>query len=114
MKIKPCEVCGEQFNNVFDMIDHLSDGEGEPYFDPTLVLPSGHKLLVGTLLRIIYDHSNKPSQVRDITSGAFMTLYLAETEQKSMRENVTEVVVDRFMKDLDAELKNLLEEDNDK
>jgi hypothetical protein len=112
MKIKPCAVCGTKFNNIFEMVEHL-DEEGDTPFDPQLILPNGYKLLVGTLLRLIYDRSNKPSQVREIVAGAYTTLYLAETDINAMRESVEEVMVDKFMKDLDSELRELLGEEND-
>jgi hypothetical protein len=108
MKIKPCEVCGEHFKDIFELVDHLLE-EGEPDFDPALLLPNGYKLLVGTLLRLIHEQSNKPSQVRRITESAFMNLYLAETDQQKMRKNVEDILVEKFMSDLDRELKELLE-----
>ena len=111
MKIKPCDVCGTHFNNVFEMVDHLQE-EGEPSFDPSLLLPNGYKLLVGTLLRLIHDQSNKPSQVRRITESAYMNLYLAETDQVAMRKNIENILVDKFVLDLDEELKKLLEGDD--
>lgn len=111
MKIKPCEVCGTHFDTVFDMVDHLQE-EGEPQFDPTLLLPNGYKLLVGTLLRLIHEQSNKPSQVRKITESAYMNLYLAETDQQQMRENIEDVLVQQFVSNLDKELEELLKNDD--
>lgn len=109
MKIKPCDVCGEHFDTVFDMVDHLQE-EGEPPFDPSLLLPNGYKLLVGTLLRLVHEQSNKPSQVRKITESAYMNLYLAETDQVAMRKNIEDVLVDKFVSELDRELAALLED----
>ncbi len=109
MKIKPCEVCGTHFDTIFDMVDHLQE-EGEPPFDPSLLLPNGYKLLVGTLLRLVHEQSNKPSQVRKITEQAFTNLYLAETDQKQMRENIEDVIVNQFVSNLDKELAALLED----
>ena len=108
MKIKPCEVCGTHFDTVFDMVDHLQE-EGEPPFDPALLLPNGYRLLVGTLLRLIHEQSNKPSQVRKITEGAYMNLYLAETDQQAMRSNIEDVLVEKFVSELDRDLRELLE-----
>lgn len=110
MKIKPCDVCGTPFNNIFEMVDHLYE-EGQEEFDPQLILPNGYKLLVGTLLRLIHERSNKPSQVREIVEGAYTTLYLAETDVTAMRSRVEDVMVEKFMKDLDKELQELLEDD---
>ena len=109
MKIKPCEVCGTHFNNVFEMVDHLQE-EGEPPFDPSLLLPNGYKLLVGTLLRLIHEQSNKPSQLRRITENAFTNLYLAETNQQEMRSNIEDAMVNQFVSELDRELASLLED----
>lgn len=113
MKIKPCDICGQRFDNVFEMVEHQMDDDGASDFDPTLLLPNGYKLLVGTLLRLIYDRSNKPSQVREVVSSAYMNLYLAETDQQAMRENVENIIVQRFVLDLDKELRMLLEENGD-
>jgi len=112
MKIKPCDICGQRFDNVFEMIDHLYE-EGDKDFDPTLLLPNGYKLLVGTLLRLIYDRSNKPSQVREVVSSAYLNLYLAETDEQAMRESVEDIIVERFVLDLDKELQKLLEDNDD-
>lgn len=108
MKIKPCAVCGTEFKNIFEMVDHL-DEEGDAPFDPKLILPNGYKLLVGTLLRLVHEHSNKPSQVRKIVESAYTTLYLAENDERAMRENVEDVIVENFTRNLDRELKELLE-----
>jgi hypothetical protein len=89
------------------MVDE--DGNG---FDPTLVLPNGYRLLVGTLLRLIHERSNKPSQVREIIEGAYTTLYLAETDEHAMRGRVEEIMVEKFTRNLDKELKQLLGGDN--
>lgn len=112
MKIKPCAVCGTEFKNIFEMVDHLYE-EGEDDFDPQLVLPNGYKLLVGTLLRLLHERSNKPSQVREIIEGAYTTLYLAETNVGEMRSSIEDVMVEKFMKNLDGELRELLGEKHD-
>ena len=112
MKIKPCDFCGTHFDNVFEMVDHLQE-EGDPPFDPSLLLPNGYKLLVGTLLRLIHEQSNKPSQVRKITESAFTNLYLAETNQQQMRSNIEDAMVSQFVSELDKELAELLEGNND-
>ena len=110
MKIDPCEVCGTRFKSIFEMVDHLLE-EDEQDFDPVILLPNGYKLLVGTLLRLVYDNSSKPSQVRDIVSSAYMNLYLAETNQVKMKKNIEDILVKRFALELDEELHKLLEED---
>ena len=112
MKIKPCEVCGTHFDNIFEMVDHLLE-ENEEEFDPALLLPNGYKLLVGTLLRLVYERSNKPSQVREIVSSAYMNLYLAETDQQAMRESVENIIVEKFVLDLDRGLRELLEDEDE-
>jgi len=112
MKIKPCEVCGTHFDNIFEMVDHLLE-ENEEEFDPALLLPNGYKLLVGTLLRLVYERSSKPSQVREIVSSAYMNLYLAETDQQAMRESVENIIVEKFVLDLDRGLRELLEDEDE-
>lgn len=113
MKIKPCDICGTEFKDIFELVDHLYEEGGED-FDPQLVLPNGYKLLLGTLLRLLHQRSNKPSQVREIIEGAYTTLYLAETDTGAMRSSVEDIMVDKFMKNLDGELRELLKENDDK
>ena len=103
-----CDVCGEHFDNAFEMVDHhLEDGDE---FDPAIVLPNGVRLLVGSLLRFIYEHAEQPEQIRQITQSTYVTLYAAESNSEVLDEIIEEVVVGSEMLKFDSSLKTLLDE----
>ena len=105
--IPPCPECGERFNNVFEATDHLL--EDDEKFDPSLILPNGVRLMVGSLLRCLYKYANKPDQIKTITQSAYMTLFTAETHPEAIRDIVEEMIIESQMMELDDELKQLLE-----
>ena len=103
-----CDGCGEHFDNSFEMVDHhLEDGDE---FDPAIVLPNGVRLLVGRLLRFIYEHADQPEQIRQITQSTYVTLYAAESNSEVLDEIIEEVVVGSEMLKFDSSLKTLLDE----
>jgi hypothetical protein len=103
-----CDKCGEHFENVFEMVDHHLKDNDE--FDPCIVLPNGVKLLVGSLLRFLYEHSEQPEQIRQITQSTYVILYAAESGSEVLDELIEEVVVGSEMLKFDSSLKKLLEE----
>jgi len=112
--IPPCKICGEQFDNIFDATDHLIEGENGEYFDPKLILPGGYQLLIGSLLRCIYEASTSPRSVRDITQSVYATLYAAESTPRKMKEYIEDVVVSQEMRNIDKELVHFLAETENK
>lgn len=110
-KIKPCPVCGTEFDNIFEATDHLLEDEGEQEFDPKLILPNGYTLMVGSLLRCLYSHANNPEQVEQITQNTYATLFAAETNPSAMRNLVEQLIVDEHMHDFDKALEELLTEE---
>ena len=108
--IPPCKICGQQFNNIFDATDHLVEDENGEYFDPRLILPGGYQLLIGSLLRCIYEASTSPKSVRDITQSVYATLYAAESSPRQMKEYIEDVVVNQEMRNIDKELVHFLTE----
>ena len=110
--IPPCKICGQQFNNIFDATDHLVEDENGEYFDPRLILPGGYQLLIGSLLRCIYEASTSPKSVRDITKSVYATLYAAESSPRQMKEYIEDVVVNQEMRNIDKELVHFLKETN--
>jgi hypothetical protein len=108
--IPPCKVCGEHFDNIFEATDHLIDDENGEYFDPKLILPGGYQLLVGSLLRCLYEVSNKPKEVKDIVQSVYATLYAAESSPKKMKKYIEDVVVNQEMRHIDNELVHFLRE----
>jgi hypothetical protein len=106
--IPPCNICGQQFDNIFDATDHLIDDENGVQFDPKLILPGGYQLLIGSLLRCIYESAGSPKSVRDITQSVYATLYAAESTPNKMKEYIEDVVVNQEMRHIDKELAHFL------
>ena len=112
--IPPCNMCGQQFDNIFDATDHLIDDENGVQFDPKLILPGGYQLLIGSLLRCIYESAGSPKSVRDITQSVYATLYAAESTPNKMKEYIEDVVVNQEMRHIDKELAHFLTSETDK
>lgn len=112
--IPPCNICGQQFDNIFDATDHLIDDEDGVQFDPKLILPGGYQLLIGSLLRCIYESAGSPKSVRDITQSVYATLYAAESTPNKMKEYIEDVVVNQEMRHIDKELAHFLTSETDK
>jgi hypothetical protein len=112
--IPPCKICGQKFDNIFDATDHLIEDENGEYFDPKLILPGGYQLLIGSLLRCIYEASTSPRSVRDITQSVYATLYAAESTPRKMKEYIEDVVVSQEMRNIDKELVHFLTETDNK
>ena len=105
-KVPPCPECGEQFDNVFQATDHLL--EDDEKFDPSLILPNGARLMIGSLLRCLYKYASKPEQIKSITQSTYMTLFTAETQPEAIKDIVEEMIVESQMLEIDDEIKNLL------
>ena len=105
-----CNDCGEFFDSSFDLIDHVLDDDEE--FDPYYALPSGYKLLLGSLLRFLYGNADNPEQVKHITQSTYITLFAAENGYDLIDELIEDMVVKSALKDFDSSLKKLLEEEN--
>lgn len=103
-----CDGCGIHFDNAFEMVDHHLEDDDE--FDPCIVLPNGIKLMVGSLLRFLFEHAEYPEQIRQITQSTYVTLYAAESDSEMLDELIEEVVVGSEMLKFDSSLKKLLEE----
>lgn len=110
IEIPQCKICGTQFDNIFDAVNHLMDDEDD-IFDPVIRLPNGYALLIGSLLEELYHHADDPAMIKDITEMTYATLYAAQTDVIQMKELVEEAIVKQHMVTIDEELKELLEED---
>ena len=110
-EIPDCPECGEPFENVFDATDHLLEDDEE--FDPCLILPNGYKLMIGSLLRVLYEYAEDPVRIRNIAQDTYATLYAAETKPKQMQRFIEDLIINEQMHDIDEELEELLD-DNDK
>ena len=111
IEIPPCGICGEHFDNIFDATDHLVEDNGEKEFNPEIVLPNGYKLMLGSMLRQLFDSADKPEEVRTITQLTYGTLYAAENNIGMMKKLVEDAIIHEHMSDIDDELKELLKED---
>jgi hypothetical protein len=108
-----CEGCGESFDNSFDFVDHLIfDNDGEEEFDPALILPSGSRFMIGSLLRFIYQNFDSPEQIKQIAESSYITLFAAEMQSEHIEEMIEDMVVTTEMMRFDSSLKSLLEEKN--
>jgi len=106
-KIPPCPICNEEFQNIFEAADHLLE-ENEEEFDPKLILPNGYSLMIGSLLRRIYELANYPEDVMKVCESTYGILYAAETNPGAMKNIIQDIVVDQNMANIDEELKNLI------
>ena len=104
-----CPDCGTKFDNVFEEVNHLAE-DGEE-FDPALILPSGVRLLVGSLLMCIYEHAHDAETIRSVAESTYRTLYTAETAPKELNSILEEIIVNSNMMDIDKELKELLRDE---
>lgn len=110
--IPQCSVCGTNFDNIFDAINHLIEDD-EEIFEPTYVLPSGYALMLGSLLEELYHHADEPDVIKDITETTYATLYAAQTDVVRMKELVHEAIINQHMSSIDKELEALLDRDGD-
>jgi len=110
IEIPQCKICGTNFDNIFDAVNHLMDDDDE-VFDPILKLPNGYSLLLGSLLEKLYRNAEDVALVKDITEMTYATLYAAQTDVTQMKGLVEDAIIKQHMVDIDEELKELLEGD---
>ena len=110
IEIPQCKVCGTQFDNIFDAVNHLTEDD-EEVFEPIFQLPSGYALMLGSLLEELYHHADEPDIIRSITEITYATLYAAQSDVVKMKDLVQEAIINQHMSSIDEELKELLEED---
>jgi hypothetical protein len=111
IEIPPCGICGQHFDNIFEATDHLIEDNGEEEFNPEIILPNGYRLLVGSMLRQLFDNADNPEKVRTITQLTYGTLYAAESDISLMKRLVEDAIIHEHMSLIDEELEELLEED---
>jgi hypothetical protein len=111
--IPPCGECGQHFNDIFEATDHLVEAGGEEEFDPKLILPGGYTLMVGSLLRCLYDYASNPDMIKSITQSTYATLYAAEASPGTVKTIIEDMVVREQMSDFDDALAELLENESD-
>jgi hypothetical protein len=88
----------------------MIDDNGEEEFNPEIILPNGYRLLVGSLLRQLFDKADDPEEVRSIVQLTYGTLYAAESDIGLMKKLVEDALIHEQMSEIDDELKELLNE----
>ena len=106
-KIKPCTVCGQHFDNAFELVDHLEDDDNGYEFDPYYVLPNGYKLMVGSLLRTLFEKANDAEEIQRVTQDTYMLLYASEVSPNDVKQMVEDAIVDDHMYNIDKEYERL-------
>lgn len=109
--IPNCTVCGTNFDNIFDAVNHLVEDNEEDLFDPKVTLPNGYSLLLGSMLHELFDSANNPEEIKRITQMTYATLYAAKTDPGEMKRLVEEAIVHTHMVNMDTELLQLLQEE---
>lgn len=104
---RKCHDCGEEFDNSFDLIDHTTENEE---FDPYLILPNGYRLMLGSLLKFIYDNSDDTEQIRHITESTYVTLFAAENGYDLIDVLIQDMIVKSSLQNFDKSLQQLLSE----
>ena len=79
-----CNDCNITFPDSFALIDHMME-EGEE-FDPYYLLPSGFKLMLGSMLRFLFDNADDPDQIKLITQSTYVTLFASDALKFEMVE----------------------------
>ena len=104
-----CNECNETFENSFQLIDHTLEEDDE--FDPYYLLPNGFKLLLGSLLRFMYNNANEPEQIKLITQSTYVTLFASENGYDLVDELVEDMIVKSALQHFDEDLEALLKKD---
>ena len=106
-----CHECKLEFDNSFDLIDHLLPEDEE--FDPYYILPSGMKLMLGTMMRYLYHHAEEPVRIQNLAQSTYITLFASEMQYEDVDELIHDMVVSQEMYNFDEELKELLKDTDD-
>ena len=104
-----CNECEVTFDSSFALVDHMLEEDEE--FDPYYLLPSGFKLMLGSLLRFMYNNAEDPNQIRLITQSTYVTLFASEMGYDLVDELVEDMVVKSALQDFDRDLQELLAEE---
>ena len=104
-----CNECEVTFDNSFALVDHMLDDDEQ--FDPYYLLPSGFKLMLGSLLRFMYNNADNPEQIELITQSTYVTLFASEMGYELVDELIEDVIVKSALQDFDRDLQNLLAEE---
>ena len=104
-----CNECNQTFDDSFQLIDHTLYEDEE--FDPYYLLPNGFKLLLGSLLRFMYNNADEPEQIKLITQSTYVTLFASENGYDLVDELVEDMIVRSALQNFDEDLEALLKKD---
>lgn len=100
-----CPECGFKFDDAFEAVNHLLEDDQD--FDPALILPGGYRLMIGSLLRGLFENKDDPEYLSEILQSAYITLFTAETNPEIIGETVEDIIVESAMVDFDGEVNKL-------
>lgn len=103
-----CPECGQKFTDAFDAVDHMLEDDDE--FNPALILPGGYRLMIGSLLRALFENRDDKEYISEILQSAYITLFTAETNPEIIGETVEDIIVESVMEDFDGELNKLFKD----
>ena len=106
-----CNECKEPFDDAFDFVDHFLKEDED--FDPYLILPNGYRLMVGSLLRYMYENADQPENIKHFTQSIYVTLFGADSGLDVFEEAREDLIVETEMNNFDSSLKSLLEKEDD-
>ena len=106
-----CHDCSQQFENSFELIDHALEDDED--FDLYYILPNGFKLLLGSLLRFMFNNAEEPEKIKLISQSTYVTLFAGEMGYDLIDELVEDMVVKSALQDFDKSLEELLSGDKD-
>jgi hypothetical protein len=104
-----CNECEVTFSDSFALVDHML--EEDEQFDAYYLLPSGFKLMLGSLLRFMYNNAENPEQIKLITQSTYVTLFASEMGYELVDELIEDVIVKSALQDFDRDLQELLAEE---
>ena len=100
-----CPECKISFNSAFDAVEHFLEDDEE--FDPAMILPGGYRLMIGSLMRGIYENRDNPNYIKEIAESTYGILFMAEFNSGTIKNVVEDIIVDTEMENFDVQLRSL-------
>ena len=107
-ELPKCPECGQKFTDAFDAVHHMLEDDQE--FDPALILPGGYRLMIGSLLRALFENMDDKEYMSEVLQSAYITLFTAETNPQIIGETVEDIIVESVMEDFDGQLNKLFKD----
>ena len=107
-ELPKCPECGQKFTDAFDAVHHMLEDDQE--FDPALILPGEYRLMIGSLLRALFENMDDKEYMSEVLQSAYITLFTAETNPEIIGETVEDIIVESVMEDFDGQLNKLFKD----